>query len=193
MSMVTVSRKRARVYRRKFDHDEALRLRSEGHACGKIAAMLGVSEQAIRRVVVPGERERMEAQYRRTYAGTCETCGGPCLSIRHAGKRDHNPDGRELCQRCRSDEKIERIRFDSDGALTEVRCSSEDCANGERWQPPENFGRGPSHRRFREGGISNHCRACQTAKRRDYRRRNRARERAYDRAYRASRRLAAKP
>lgn len=174
---------------RKFDHDEARLRYAAGESGTSLAKHYGVHPTAIYRLVTPGLDERMRRAAREVYyAGTCEVCGGSCLSIRHPAKRAHSPDGRELCARCRGDEMTERFRFDDAGVLVAVRCGHEDCASGERWQPPKNFGRGPRSIHIREGGIRRHCRSCETRARRDYRRRNPEKEAAINHRAREARR-----
>jgi hypothetical protein len=188
VSMVTVSRKRARVYPRKFDHDEARELYARGFSAGRLALKYGVTVTAIRRVLDPELRAKMQARvdaYRRS--GVCERCGGPCVPVRHRSKQVHNPDGRELCKGCRAIVRRKPIRLSADGVLLG------ECGSCHTWKPLAEF---PPRvqRAIANGRVAKwRCRACETAERRDYRHRNRERERAYERAYRAKQRAAGKP
>lgn len=176
---------------RRFDHDEAVRrFREDGESAAAIARDLCVTQTAVWRLLDPSRIAAELASAKIRYTAVCEGCGGPCLSIRHAAKRQSSPDGRELCHRCRSDEKIERLRFDRvTNALVSVRCCNIDCANGDRWQDPGNFTRGRQHKAIREGGIHSSCRACQTRARRLYRHAHAEAQRAYDRTYSKRRRV----
>lgn len=171
---------------RRFDHDEARRRYAAGERVSDLAREYGVTDKAIYLVVsdrCAASHERARANYYARRRVPCEACGKQCLDAAAiSSKRLHNPDGRSLCRRCRSDEKLERLRFDlATNALFAVRCSMVDCANGERWQSPDNFTRGVRHRDIREGGIHSVCRACQTRMRTRNRALNRERDRAYDR------------
>lgn len=156
---------------RKFDHDEARRRYAAGETKAGIARDFGVTRTAVLRVVSPGYRAKQEvrlAEYYERNRVPCEGCGTPCLLPHIGGKKKHS-DGRALCGRCRADEMIERIRFDENADIVAVRCCLRDCANGERWQPPENFSRGAKFRDLRPGGIHGLCRTCQTRARQQYR------------------------
>ena len=67
---VTVSQVRNRVYQRKFDWDQAKRMRDSGMTIADIAAALGVSYGGVRRVVDPHYRAMLDvsaAEYQRTH------------------------------------------------------------------------------------------------------------------------------
>lgn len=170
MSLEVYFAKKNRVYRRKFDHEEALARFQAGESVRALAGEYGVDENAVRRVVIPGEKDAQMARARRWRTGTCERCGGPAMRL-VSGKLEHNPDGLQLCSRCRGYLRRERVRFNKHGELVSVRCCMLDCANGRRWQPPENFTRGHEFADIREGGIHTQCRSCQTRARRRYRER----------------------
>lgn len=170
MSLVNHVPSRGRVYVRRFDHEEAAVRRARGERVADLAAEYGVTERAVVlaiRRLNPEARARDNAYAKARRAGVCEVCGGPATRV--AARKHDNPDGRCLCHRCRSNERRERLAFDETGRLTSVRCGSLDCANGERWQPPDHFTRGNRHREVREGGIHEQCRACQTRVRQRYR------------------------
>lgn len=157
---------------RRFDHEEATRRYQAGESCTELAAAFGVTYNAIWHAVTEGGaacNRRSKAAYYDRHRVPCEGCGEPCLDLGVPGKARHNPDGRALCRRCRADERIERLRFDENAEIVAVRCSMVDCANGERWQPLENFPRGSRLRSIVEGGIHGQCRACQTRARQAYR------------------------
>lgn len=154
---------------RRFDYDAARARHAAGESAKDLAAEFGVTTSAIYRVTQPGRIEREVAYNRRWRTGRCEDCGGPAMRL-VGGKRGHNIDGRILCRACRGKDRCERLRFHhGTGRLLEVRCSSLDCANGERWQPPENFPAGVRFKDVRPGGIHNLCRACNTRARQQYR------------------------
>lgn len=159
-----------RWYTRKFDHDEARARHAAGETIGDLAREYGVDYHAVWQVVTPGAQAAVLANNKRWRTTTCDICGGPAMR-NIAGKKEHNPDGRVLCLRCRANEKRERLLFNDAGELVAVRCSNLDCANGERWQPPDRFTRGHRHREVREGGIHTQCRACQTRSRQRWRER----------------------
>jgi hypothetical protein len=168
MSLTNYVAERNRVYVRTFDHEEAIRRREAGESVADLAAEYGVTANAIYLATNPAWRQKQVDYHREWRTGSCEECGGPAMRL-VGGKKQHNKDGRTLCFRCRSDAKRERLRFDELGALAAVRCVHEDCANGQRWQSPDNFTRGPRHREVREGGIHSQCRSCQTRAKKRYR------------------------
>lgn len=160
---------------RKFDHDEARRRYTAGEKASALAAEFGVTSNAVLRIASPGAGEAFKRASAAFYARNhvpCEVCGKSCLGLTITSKAKRCPDGRALCIRCRADERRERLLFDEQGNLVSVRCLALDCANGERWQSPDNFANGQRHREVRAGGIHNRCRACGTRDRREYRHRN---------------------
>lgn len=160
-----------RVYTRRFDHEEALRRLRAGERPIDLAAEYGVSPHMIcEHHLSPEGKARQLAYSKEWRTGECEYCGEPCMRL-VSGKKEHNVDGLQLCLSCRGWTKRERFLFDDEGELVAVRCSYIDCANGERWQPPENFHGGPRYRDIREKGIHSQCRACNTRSRKDYRER----------------------
>lgn len=160
-----------RSYTRRFDHDEARARHAGGEAVNALAREYGVTFNAVNFVVDPEARARnAKAVYEMNHV-PCEECGEPSLRVTHAAKRDTNPDGRQLCAKCRGRVRRTRLRFDEAGNLTEVRCSNTDCANGERWQPPSNFPGGGRFRDVRPNGIHSICRACHTRTKRLWRQR----------------------
>lgn len=168
MSLTSRRNGTGRIYVRKFDHEEAVSRHKAGESIGALAREYGVSYAAVWRVVTPGYKEHDIAKNRAWRRGICQNCRGPAMRLVSA-KKIHNPDGRTLCARCRSRERRERLRFDDTGKLIAVRCIRRDCANGERWQPPEHFPRGTRFRDVREGGIHSECRACNTRSKQRYR------------------------
>lgn len=153
---------------RKFDHDNARRRRAAGETVAALAAEYGVTQSAIRLALTPERNPHRRVVQKAWQTTTCEDCGGPALKLA-AGKAKHNTDGLTICRGCRSKRRRERVRFDDSGTLVAVRCANLDCANGDRWQPPENFPGGSRFKDVREGGIHNACRACGTRQRRKYR------------------------
>lgn len=179
---------------RRFDHAEALRRRAAGESRKSVAAAMGVTTMSIYRIESPATEAREKRARDRYYAARRVPCEGGCgalvLGPDVSGRMEHNPDGRMLCRQCRSVEKRERFRFDTEGVLVSVRCHHLDCANGERWQSPDQFTGGTRYRDVRENGIHSVCRSCQTRARREWRHNHPDRQRAYDRQYKAARRVA---
>lgn len=164
MSLVTVSKKRARVYRRAFDHDEAQTLHATGEwTVARLADHYGVSPAAVSRVVDPAVRKRMHAHSvewkRRNGTSPCKgECGRQVWTVQ-AGRTGY-------CTSCLADQKAGR----------HVRETTLFCTRCERWKPDDYFGRDKRHprRRYRRTW----CRACETDNRRENRRRNPLVERA---------------
>jgi DNA-directed RNA polymerase subunit RPC12/RpoP len=67
------------VYTRRFDGDEAQRLRAAGHSLKAIAHQLRVTPAAIANATDPDLRARQQARSRRWATGgaSCATCGAP--------------------------------------------------------------------------------------------------------------------
>lgn len=150
MSLVTVSKKRNRVYQRRFDHEEAAKRHHSGESMMSLAREYGVSVTAIERVVKPGKRERMNFYTRRsTMSGVCIDCGKTGITKRSS-----------RCMECSSRSRI-----------TTVRPDTIHCGRCERWLPDDAFRHSekntPSHR-YR----NRRCRECETQARKEYRDRN---------------------
>lgn len=154
MSLVTISTKRKRIYSRKFDHDEARRLRvMQGWSYARLARHFGVSRAAVARVVNPDVRRRMQEYTDRwVMGGECRACGGPCA-------RNH----RDYCRKCASERSRTRYRYDELGQLASLRCTT--C---KQWKSPETF---PSNR-TRPFAKHHECRECGTKARQAYRERH---------------------
>ena len=156
------SDQRNRVYRRKFDWDEARRLRAEGLSYAKIGKRLGVTQGAIRRVVDPSMAQRMnDAADRWARSGSCWECGAPCVPAGHPSLRGDFP----RCGKCGARANRRNWWLNDDGRLT-VRCSA--CR---KWLDESSFGP-----RIREafdsdkvGELNRTCRACDASARRLYR------------------------
>ena len=141
-----------RVYERRFDWDEARRLHAEGTPIAEIARAMGVTDAAIRRVVVEGYAERdYERRSEWLRSGVCPNCGGPST------RRSKNES--LFCRACNAKRMATTVRED------ELWCAS--C---KQWKPDRAFprSRSESHRRGRHG----QCTPCQTRAKRDYRRRH---------------------
>jgi hypothetical protein len=158
--------KRNRVYERAFDWDEALRLRVDGWSYNRIADHFGVTETAIRRILVPGLQERMNArvrEYQREHKpqqGTCPDCGG----INSQGR--YRPESR--CRECH----VKHL-------ATSVREDTLQCGGCRYWLPDEDFPH--AHNRKARRGRHALCRPCQNVAKALNRAANRERERVYDR------------
>ena len=172
MSFTIKHPSRDRLYTRRFDYEDARRRYAAGERVADLAAEYGVTTTAVYHALTPERHNQRLAANKRRRTGVCEVCGGPAMRFIGA-KLARNPDGRLVCQVCRSRLRRERLRYDDAGALIAVRCSHLDCAAGDQWQPPTNFGPGPRFRDVRDGGIKDHCRACDTRQRQEYRARHR--------------------
>lgn len=157
-----------RVYPRKFDWDEARRRNAKGESYLTLAREYGVTDTAVRRVCDSRVRERMEeANYRYQKSGVCRDCGKQGVSPYY---------GR--CMKCAHL-----------AAATSVRPDSLECISCREWKPDEAFTKATSQ--IARRGRHKQCSSCQTAAKRDWRKRNREKARAYDREYRRQRRAAA--
>lgn len=142
-----------RVYVRKFDWDEARRLRSEGMTYQDIAERFGVSDMA---VYLACNEDARTAQNQRSSgwqkSGICPVCGG--RASRNAATGQH---------RCRS--------CASKAAATSVRETTLLCKKCRQWKPDVDFHlkRSNAHRRERHC----YCRSCTTIEKRRWRERNR--------------------
>ena len=130
------------VYERRFDWDEARRLRGEGMAFTQIAERMGVSPAAIYRVVVPGARERINASAASwVMGGICSACGktGVSRTARDKSRR---------CVECARKKQATSVR---EGELL--------CFGCREWKPDGEF---PANRQAR-ARRSRHgfCRGCQ--------------------------------
>lgn len=145
-----------RVYTRKFDWDEARRLRSEGFPVHQIALRLGVSDNAVYSATDPDARLRMIAlRCRLQTSGVCTGCGAPC---------SHRPGHADRCRLCWADSVTTTVRDDT------LRCAS--C---EEWKPDDAFpwyAENVRHANVRRRGRRQHCRACDNRKRVERRRQN---------------------
>lgn len=157
---------KGRVYKRKFDHDEARFLHSRGASLRDLAEKYGVSQARINQVVNPEVGRRAEERSS-AYRWACPECGAPTQ-----GKR-------KRCRPCAN-----KLR------ATSVRAEELQCFRCQQWKPDESY---PSNRQepVRRGrhGL---CRVCQTEVKREYRKRNPEKTRAYEREYRRRKRLAQK-
>jgi hypothetical protein len=159
---VSYSPKRKRAYVRLFDHDEALARLNNGESGRALAAKYGVSLNAVYRL---RDKEADLERQRRWRAGTCEMCGGSAMRV-VAGKREHNPDGRCLCIKCRG--LVRRRRPSAANGYLVFECGS--CH--ER-KPLSDFPRRVRTRVLSELPLlTSTCRACETRKRQDYRERH---------------------
>lgn len=159
----------ARVYVRKFDHDEARARYANGESVRALALEYGVVYNAVRLVVVPGAREQQAKSYAAwVRKGRCDDCGGPM-------SQHSRSLGSTRCKEC-----ADRVRATSvsDDALRCITCSE--------WKQDTEFPRNAAGRKLRRGRASQ-CRSCQTLAKRDYRRRNRDKANAYDREYKRRR------
>lgn len=143
---------------RKFDYDEARRLRAQGMTYAEIGALLGVSGSAIHLACNDAARERNNANSARwTRENARRACSGGCGRLVWT----HMKGRTGYCPTCFARE----IR-----AADSVRPTLLFCHYCEEWKPDEDFPRRRSliARRGRAAG----CRVCQTELKRDWRERN---------------------
>lgn len=167
MSLVTVSTKRDRVYRRAFDHEEAIALHADGWTYPALAERFGVSETAISRVCNPNTRERMQRLSNQWAWKQRKPCRGGCGRLVWMTARARTG----FCAECWAERLNEpNVRED------ELRCTN--CGE---WKRDAEFGgsKAAKNRRFRRGW----CRACETKSRRAHRRTHAERERVNSRKY----------
>jgi len=165
MSLVTVSKKRKRVYPRKFDHDEAQTLHLLwGWSVTTLAAHYGVTWAAVKRVVDPATKLRMyEQSLAFLMSGECRACGRPCNRRPREKSTDDGYKSSGLCRRCWGESKQTRFRFDELGNLAAIRCST--CKT---WKDAGEFS---SHKRNSRSKYGQ-CRSCGTKARQNYRERH---------------------
>lgn len=147
-----------RVYRRRFDWDEARRRYEAGDTVTAIARDFGVSYAAVRRVVVPGAYEADRAAVARRMAGEkgrgcCRNCGTPIHlhTERYRGGR---------CYDCAGLARSTTV------SPTTLRCST--CGE---WKPDDSFPPKPSLKARR--GRHATCHTCDAALKRAWRAANR--------------------
>jgi hypothetical protein len=131
---------------RKFDWDEAARLKRSGLSYAAIGSRLGVSANAIRRAVDPDYRAKdIASSIRWQASGVCSECGG----------RATRPYLR--CRKCSAVH-----------AATSVRNGEAKCFSCRRWLPLDAF------RRVSRPGrvVAQECRECNTRNRRERRHRD---------------------
>lgn len=142
-----------RVYKRKFDHDEARRRRGEGESVSAIAASYGVSPLAVARATDPHMRAKMDVASREWMAA-------------HP-RRDLCDCGREKSKsskRCRECYVATLAHADPVDASGNVWCTA--CA---RYLSPSLFLHDP--RKPLRGFRRTFCRSCETKARQDFRER----------------------
>jgi hypothetical protein len=139
-----------RVYTRKFDWDEARRLREAGTPYATISTRLGVSYGAVYFALNDGARELMAARNKQWQReGVCEDCGARCS--RNASRAVTR------CSACAG-----KIR------ATSVRGNELLCLTCRKWQPHEAFPMGGNRAR---SGRHQQCRTCNTDAKREWRKR----------------------
>ncbi len=142
---------------RKFDWEEAQRLRAEGWAYRAIANALGVTDTAIQRACDPGLREKMKERQREwQQSGVCIDCGG-----QRSRNTTHERTGRGQ-KRCKPCADI--------AAATSVRENELRCGACREWKPDDDF---PLNRREPQRRDRHDlCRPCQTEAKRRWRERH---------------------
>lgn len=95
---------------RKFDWDEARRLRDQGWSLKAIAETFGVSIKAVHLATNDDALKRSRAySAKRQRSGVCAACGGQC-TIGTANRPGRRGTGERLCIACRSIEHSARMR-----------------------------------------------------------------------------------
>ena len=138
---------------RRFDHDEARRLRAEGWTYQQIADKVGVTPTAVQHVVNDESRQRQRARHlewqRRTKRHPCRGgCGRLVWTT--------SPTRTGYCHRCLTERRTTTVRPDT------LQCSK--CGE---WKPDDDFYRkaGSPIRRDR----ASWCKQCQNRARREWR------------------------
>ncbi len=148
-----------RVYTRKFDWEEARRLRAEEKLTyQQIADLLGVTDTAVMNVCNPKAYARAKvysAAWQRS--GVCVKCGAQ-RSRNSTLEREGVMKGR--CVSCAAKERATSVRED------ELQCVT--CRE---WKTDDGFPFNASQNRLRRGRHSQ-CRVCQTEAKRSWRKRN---------------------
>lgn len=144
---------RNRTYEHKFDWDEAKRLYSEDVPLEWIASKFRVTPSAVRRIVVPGAKEQMDAYSKQFAKGRtrCRKCGAPTNYFSHNR-------GWGLCKPCAAEIRRTTIRE------TELRCSG--C---KQWLPDDAFYKSNDARMAIRRGRRRDCRVCSDKSRERYR------------------------
>lgn len=143
---------------RKFDHDEARRLRAEGQTYAALAERFGVTTNAIYIVCNPAGRAAAYAASRRYHEHVCAYCGEKCSWNRFANLHHDVP----RCHRC--------------FALQQGSSAKPDvlhCWACKQWKPDDDFPMtgGPANQIARRG-RHRQCRSCNTKARQAYRQRH---------------------
>lgn len=158
MSLVTVTSKRKRIYRRKFDHEQALALIDAGWTRRAVAAKFGVSvsriEQIKHRRRDPEWHER-DIAYRRKWI--CENARAPCAGGCGTMVWTQGTRYSGFCASC-----VRAIGYVIDDELMCLRCRG--------WKLDEEFGYSQSYSRGRRH-RSSWCLRCLREYHRDRRRR----------------------
>lgn len=143
---------RPRLGMRRFDHDLARRMHSQGASIESISRELGVSWPSVKRACDDEYREK-HRQYQR--AGTCVDCGGPM---------SRNAQHRGPLLRCRSCyDAWSRKELGTSARERELH-----CAKCDRWKPDDQFSKNRSGRVVRRRRHG-HCKECQRQERQEYR------------------------
>ena len=176
MSLTTIG-KNGRVYERRFDHDEAKRLRASGWTWRALADRYGVCANAVVRVVDDRARARLDASTRQWMTALCDDCGSECT---HNWSSKHGRHDRVVCRPCSMERRKEESllsRMDENGDLL--------CSGCGVYRPMVDFVMRQS------GSPRSRCRACETEARRVHRHANIEATRAWDREYKRRRRAEA--
>jgi len=170
MSLVTVSKKRNRVYYREFDHDEARRLRAEDPkrwSYRALAEHFDVSYTAVQRLFNAHAEERLNRHTLRWARRRRRPCLGGCGTLVWA----HTKNRTGYCLRC----------IGAQFAAANVREAELRCTRCGEWKPDDQFYRRRSNHARR--GRATHCKPCSAIDRREHRHRNIEQERRYEHDY----------
>lgn len=146
MSLIYVG-KNGRTYERRFDHDEARRLRDEGWTYGALGKRYGVDASAVWQAVNDYNRwpEVVERHNQWMRDNNRELCKGGCGRLVWTLHRDRSG----MCPECSGKARSVTAR------PGELRCSH--C---KKWKPDDRFPLARQRRGARRGRHST-CRACQ--------------------------------
>lgn len=171
MALTTHSKVRNRVYHRRFDHEEAQRLRAEGWTWVELSRHFGVTANAIQRVCLPHVREKMDAQTKKHLLKLRKPCKGGCGKLVWMNNKERSG----YCPRCI------RSKFNADVGDGILRCTR--CRE---WKTDSEF---PTYHGVHvRRGRSPECRVCSSQRRREHRHANPKLEREQNRRVKEKRR-----
>lgn len=179
MTLITRSRTNGRIYQRRFDHDEMKRLRAEDperwtHTA--LAEHFGVSTSRIKQLLDPKLMEKANKATLEYARRKRKPCLGGCGTLVWAhGRRARTG----YCNSCLDEIEAER--------RADVREDELLCLKCQEWKPDSEFPRGRMRNGRRRGKYRRFkdtwCRSCNTAARRNFRKRHPEAHVAYEKRY----------